>query len=87
MTYTRDRSLLVAKSILQINAKVAQHGASYAQQYMLPRGLKTWGEKGAQAAQKELDQLHRRNCFTPIDVKAMTPSERRKAQEALMFLT
>ena len=35
VNYTPDRTLLVAKSILQINAKVAEQGASYAQQYML----------------------------------------------------
>jgi hypothetical protein len=52
VNYTPDRTLLVAKSILQINAKVAELGASYAQQYMLPRGLKKWGDKGADAAQK-----------------------------------
>ena len=72
---------------MQINAKVADQGASYAQQYMLSQGLKKWGDKGADAAQKELDQLHRRNCFTPVDTKSLSPSERKKVKEALMFLT
>jgi hypothetical protein len=49
--------------------------------------MKKFGDKGAQAATKELDQLHQRNCFTPIDVSTMTPSEKKKAQQALMFLT
>ena len=49
--------------------------------------MKKFGEDGAQAATKELDQLHQRNCFSPVDVSAMTPSEKKKAQEALMFLT
>ena len=46
-----------------------------------------FGEHGHEAATKEMDQLHRRNCFTPISVKDMTSTERRKAMGALMFLT
>ena len=46
-----------------------------------------FGERGHAAASKEMDQLHRRNCFTPISIVALTPSERRKAMEVLMFLT
>ena len=36
---------------------------------------------------KELNQLYRRNCFSPISVASMTTGERRKAMTALMFLT
>jgi hypothetical protein len=35
---------------------------------------------------KGLDQLHKRTCFAPLKVKEMKPSERKKAQMALMFL-
>eukprot|EP00980_Cylindrotheca_fusiformis_P022076 scaffold8970_cov88-Cylindrotheca_fusiformis.AAC.1 len=34
-----------------------------------------------------MDQLYKRNCFEPVSVKDMKPSEKRKAMEALMFLT
>ena len=34
-----------------------------------------------------MDQLHQRNCFTPVSIAEMTPQERHKVQEALMFLT
>ena len=34
----------------------------------------------------ELDQLHRRVCFTPISVKDLTAEEKRKAQLVLMLL-
>ena len=54
---------------------------------MVQRGLKKFGQKGADAATKEMDQLHRQNYFTPIDVASMTQEERRKTVEALMFLT
>eukprot|EP00980_Cylindrotheca_fusiformis_P019862 scaffold6973_cov71-Cylindrotheca_fusiformis.AAC.1 len=62
------------------------HGYSFGQQYMLQKGLKVFGEAGENAAKKELDQLHRRNCFTPVSVADMTATERKKAQQALMFL-
>jgi len=48
--------------------------------------LKKFGEKGSEAASKELDQLHQRNCFTPIDVQDLSPSEKQKAMNSLMFL-
>ena len=66
-----------------INNRVTTRGASFAQQFLLHRGLKVFGEHGHEAATKEMDQLHRRNCFTPISVKDMTLTERRK----VMFLT
>jgi hypothetical protein len=64
-----------------------QHRASFAQHYMLQRGLKVFREKGHDASKKEIDQLHKRTCFAPLKVKEMKPSERKKAQMALMFLT
>ena len=67
--------------------RVTISGYSYAQQFLLNKGLKVFGEKGNQASIKELDQLYRRNCFTPISISNMTVEERRKAQVALMFLT
>jgi Reverse transcriptase (RNA-dependent DNA polymerase) len=87
VTYTSDRAHLIAQLMLQISDKVAKRGASFAQQYMLKRGLQKWGDKAGDAAQKELDQLHRRNCFTPIDMESLTPTEKKRAQEALMFVT
>jgi hypothetical protein len=87
VTYTTERAHLIAKLMLQISDKVAKSGASFAQQYMLKRGLQKWGDKAGEAAQKELDQLHRRNCFTPIDMKSLTPTEKKRAQDALMFVT
>ena len=50
-------------------------------------GIKIFGDRGRAAAAKELNQLHDRTCFRPIDVSTMTLEEKRKAQEALMLLT
>ena len=66
-----------------INNRVMTHGASLVQQFLLHKGLKVFGEHGHEA----MYQLHLRNCFTPISVKDMTLTERRKVIGALMFLT
>jgi hypothetical protein len=54
---------------------------------MLQKGLKVFGNKEHEASMKETDQLHKRTCFAPLKVKEMKPSERKKAQMVLMFLT
>ncbi len=85
--YATDHAMLIARVIDDLNTKVTIQGASYAQQYILQKGLKKFGEHGEHATSKELDQLHRCNCFTPISINEMTQSEHKKAMEALMFLT
>ena len=91
--YTGDTAMVWARLISEIRNGVNMFGAAFiakfcgGQQYLINKGIKVFGEAGATAATKELDQLHRRHCFEPIHVKDLTPSERRKAQVALMFLT
>jgi hypothetical protein len=58
----------------------------FAQQYLLNKGLKIFRQKGPDAFKKELNQLHRRSCFTPKSIAEMTQIEQRKPQQALMFL-
>ena len=50
------------------------------------RGLKKFGEKGKQVALKEMQQLHDRVCFEPIRVESLTPREKKRALELLIFL-
>jgi hypothetical protein len=78
---------VMAACMIQINSKVQIEGASYAQQYVLQKGLKAFGARGMEGSNKELDQLHRRNCFSPLSPCEMTESEKEKAQKAIMFLT
>jgi hypothetical protein len=85
--YNPQYAMLIARIMSDINAKTTMHGASYGQQYILQKGLKKFKEAGEKAASKELEQLHKRNCFTPIDVNKLSPMEKRKTMEALMFLT
>ena len=53
----------------------------------MKKGLKEFGDAGYEAALKEVAQLHKRTCFTPLPVKELTDEERRKAVKALLFLT
>ncbi len=86
--YDEANARILAFLMCDLKNKVMQQGASFAQQYILQKGLKKFGyERGSKATMKELDQLHRRTCYTPIDVSKMTPEEKRKAVEALMLLT
>ena len=84
--YSPSEAMLMARLMNDINSRVVREGASFAQQYLLNKGLKIFGQKGRDASKKEMDQLHRRSCFTPRSIAEMTQTERRKAQQALMFL-
>ena len=66
-TYEPQKAMVIARLIGDIQHKATIQGASFMQQYIFQRGRKKFGQRGDDAASKELDQLHRRNCFTPID--------------------
>jgi hypothetical protein len=83
--YSPSDAMLMARLIHDLNTRVVREGASFAQQYLLNKGLKIFGQKGQDASKKEMDQLHRRSCFTPKSIAKMTQIERRRAQQALMF--
>lgn len=85
--YDQKTAKVYARVITDINNITTTKGSSFAQQYILQKGLAEYGEEGKKATTKELDQLHCRNCFTPIDVSKLTEGEKKKAMEALMFLS
>ncbi|MGC9293621.1 MAG: hypothetical protein ACP5EP_13150, partial [Acidobacteriaceae bacterium] len=85
--YNQQYAMLIAKCMAEINAKATMYGSCYGQQFILQKGLKKFKKAGEDAAGKELEQLHKRNCFTPMDVTKLSPEEKRKTMEALMFLT
>jgi hypothetical protein len=84
--YSPSDAMLMVRLIYNLNTRVVREGASFAQQYLLNKGLKIFGQKGRDASKEEMDQLHRRSCFTPKSIAKMTQIERRKAPQALMFL-
>jgi hypothetical protein len=63
--YGTNEAMLIARFIQDITMNVNEHRASFAQQYMLQKGLKVFGNKGHEALMKEIDQLHKRTCFAP----------------------
>jgi hypothetical protein len=86
--YGSNKAMLITRFIQDITMNVNKHGASFAQQYMLQKGLKVFGNKGHEASMKEIHQLHsQEESFALLKVKEMKPSKRKKAQMALMFLT
>ena len=44
-------------------------GQSFSQQYNLRKGLKIFGEKGAEAAKEEMTQLHMRKGFKALFIE------------------
>ena len=80
--YDIERAFLIARLMVDINMRGTAEGQSFVLQYILQKGLKKFGDEGRKAAVKEADQLHNRNCFTPISVHDLTPEEKRKAQQA-----
>ena len=90
LQYEEETAPVLAQFINEINHRVAanttleqQHG----QQHLLPKGLKIWGTDARKAAMKEMDQLHHRGAFAPVDPNECSKSELAKAQVALMFVT
>ena len=85
--YTAKMAPVIAFIMSEMNAKAASQEACFGQQYLLKKGLEKFGERGVKANEKELRQLHDRTCFEPVSIAEMTPDEKKKAVEALMFLT
>jgi hypothetical protein len=85
LEYGSNKGMLIARFIQDKMMNVNEHGASFALQYMLQKGLKVFGKKGHEALMKEINQLHKRMCFAPLKIKEMKPSKQKKAQIALMF--
>ena len=73
--------------MVDFNYKGTTNKWSFGQQHILQKGLKLFKNKGCDAAIEELDQLHRRMRFTPVDVNDLTRNEKKKAMEALMLMT
>ena len=64
-----------------------KHGSQFVVTYSLKKGIKTFGDRGKEAALKEMKQLHDRECFKPIKMDTLNPTERKRALESLIFLT
>ena len=94
-SYNQQESIVIASFIHKWNnvlnkqlqqAKKTLKSVSFAETYSLKRGLAKFGEKGHEAALGEMKQLHQRDCFYPIHPDKLSPSERKKVLESLIFL-
>ena len=87
--YTLADAMLVAKVMNELHAKINIKGPAFvfAEQYMLHKGIKKFGAEGYAAVLKEIDQIDKRECFKPISIKEMTPSERMKCMQSITLLT
>ena len=57
------------------------------QTYNLRKGILKYKDKGKNAVNKELSQLHNRNDFKPIHESQLIEIEKKKAINSLIFLT
>ena len=87
MEYNTDLAMMIARVITYINGNVQRKELEFVQtflqQYILQKGPKEFGIRCEEGAIKELEQLDKGTCFSPISIKEMTPAEKKKAMNAL----
>jgi hypothetical protein len=54
--------------------------------YSIKKGLELFGEEAVESMISELEQLHRKNVFCPVDVRKLNHDQRSKILRTLMFL-
>jgi hypothetical protein len=88
--YTIEHGRIIAQLMCYINEMKhnpkRQKAFQFIQTYSLVKGLKKFGDRGRQAAYKEMKQLHDRIVFEPINVAELTDQERQRTMESLIFL-
>jgi len=88
-SYTVDEAKVIATTMHHINmvlCKKEHKHHSFVETYSLKRGIKTFGKRAEQSAASEMEQLHKRTAFAPINVSNITPKERSRAMESFLFL-
>ena len=85
--YTTDNAKVIAKTMCYMNEMcIDKEAFHFVQSYSLRKGLKKFGQKGRDAAYKEMKQLHDRVVVEPIRIEDLTDIEKRRAMESLIFL-
>ena len=83
---TPECGLLMARCMQESNDRDVHQSHSFLQNYSLKKGIKKWGERAWKSAFGKMSQLHKRVCFHPMSIKALTPREKKRAVETLTFL-
>lgn len=52
----------------------------------LNKGIRMWGGRGVDAVLSELNQIHHRDVFTPLNPRNLTPKVKKEALESHLFL-
>jgi len=88
--YSVESARVITRIISMMCAGVTEvttrAGHQFVQTYSLAKGLKEFGSRGKEAAMKEMRQLHERMVFQPIMISELSPIERTRAMESLIFL-
>eukprot|EP00957_Ditylum_brightwellii_P001556 121820-Ditylum_brightwellii.AAC.1 len=84
--YARLHAVLHCQYGLSENILTNPMVATLLTQYHVSKGLKVFGQKGADAVLKELKQLHDRVVMDPKNPDEMTKDEKKAALQYLMFL-
>ena len=86
--YSSASAGVIGACINEIKSGIEREGISFIQQFSMRKGLKAIGrETGMKIMTKEIEQLHKRNSFKPINVCNITDGEKARAQDAIMLLT
>lgn len=88
--YSMESARVIAMTMCRMNDVYLnlhnEKETQFVQSFSLMKGLKKFGQKGRDAAYKEMKQLHDRVVFKPIKVEDLTELEKRRAMESLIFL-
>ena len=84
--YTENKATVIGRYMGEINSKYTTK-KSFVQQYMLEKGIAKYGNEGKKAANDEMQQLHERECFTPVRIGDLNRNEWKKVQMALLYLS
>ena len=88
--YAKEEARVIAKIMEHLETKVnnmeKKTHTQLAQTYSLRTALKKFKDKGKEATMGEMKQLDDRNVYYPIKVDELTPKERKRAMESLLFV-
>ena len=88
--YAKEEARVIAKIMEHLETKVnnieERTYTQLAQTYSLQAVLKKFKDKGKEATMGEMKQLDDRNVYYPIKVEELTPKERKRAMESLLFV-
>ena len=71
LEYEPDDSMIIIRLIGDLQNQLKTREMSFAQQYILQKGLNVFGQRGYEAAIKKVNQLHIRKGFKPLDVNEL----------------